>query len=143
MDNQDTIASIMTKELVTCDINDSLQKVSNLFAEYHIRHMPITSEGKLIGIVSKTDIMRISFGNIYGEDQIDADHAILDMLSINQVMKHSPVSVEAHQLISDASRIFTEHEFHALPVIQNDQLAGIVTTTDVISYYAQKESTLV
>ncbi len=140
MNTNKQIASIMTREVVTCDINQSLKKINDLFLHHKIRHIPILAEGKLVGIMSQTDILRISFGNTFGEElEEDADEAIFDMLSINQVMKHSPITVTHDQPITDAAEIFTKKEFHALPVLENEKLVGIITTTDVIKYFLENQ----
>jgi CBS domain-containing membrane protein len=57
------------------------------------------------------------------------------MLSINQVMKHSPVTVNSEDTIQDAAQIFSEKEFHALPVVDDGELVGIVTTTDIMKFF--------
>ncbi|MFY0625137.1 MAG: CBS domain-containing protein [Reichenbachiella sp.] len=137
MKKREKISAIMTEKVVTCDINESLKVINELFNKHDIRHIPILSEDKLVGIMSKTDILRISFGNTFGEAQEDADEAIFEMLSINQVMKHSPKTVSSNQPIRDAAQIFTDVEFHALPVIDDGQLVGIVTTTDIIKYFIE------
>ena len=84
---------------------------------------------------SQTDILRISFGNTFGVEQEGGDEAIFDMLSINQVMKHSPVTVSSESTIKEAGEILADKEFQALPVTDNDKLVGIITTTDLIKYF--------
>jgi CBS domain-containing protein len=135
MKKREKIATIMTQNLVTIDVNSTLTEVNKLFSKKPIRHLPVTSDGKLVGILSQTDILRISFGNTFGEGQEDADEAIFDMLSINQVMKHSPVTVNSEDTIQDAAQIFSEKEFHALPVVDDGELVGIVTTTDIMKFF--------
>ncbi len=135
MKNNDKIASIMTHDVVTCDINKPLKEINDLFSDHRIRHIPITAEGKLVGIMSQTDIMRISFGHAFDDENDDTDDAFFDMLSINQIMKHSPETVSSDQDICSAAETFASKEFHALPVVDNDNLVGIVTTTDIIKYF--------
>ncbi|MFT7031581.1 MAG: CBS domain-containing membrane protein [Cyclobacteriaceae bacterium] len=135
MKKQEKISEIMTQEVLTVDIKDSLQQVSDIFQSNKLRHLPVLAHGNLLGMISYTDILRISFGNTFGDDQTDADQAIFDMLSINQVMKHNPVSVSADQTITEVAEILSAKEFHALPVTNDKELVGIVTTTDLIKYY--------
>lgn len=125
----------MTKDVLTIDINDSLQSANKLFRKHPIRHLPVLSENKLIGILSQTDILRISFGNAFSDEQENGDEAIFEMLSINQVMKHSPVTTHPDSSINEAGELFTRREFHALPVVKDDKLVGIITTTDIIKYF--------
>ena len=128
----------MTSDVITVNINNSIQEANSLFAKNHIRHIPVVSGEKLIGILSQTDILRISFGNTFGEEQTGSDEAIFDMLSINQVMKHSPETVTPDDTIKDAASILAKREFHALPVVENGSLVGIVTTTDIINYFLEQ-----
>ncbi len=135
MKQREKVANIMTKDVQTVSVNNSLQEANALFNKYNIRHIPVVSGDKLIGILSHTDILRISFGNTFGDGQEGSDEAIFDMLSINQVMKHSPVTVSPDDTLKGAAQILAEKEFHALPVTENDKLVGIITTTDIIKYF--------
>ena len=135
MKKEDNISKIMTQDVITVDVNDKLQHVNDIFAQSKIRHLPVTSEKALVGIISRTDIMRISFGNTFDDEEMGADDAIFDMLSINQIMKHSPVTVTVDQSIVEAAQLLADREFHALPVTNDGRLVGIVTTTDLIKYF--------
>lgn len=129
------VSTIMTRDVLTVGVNQSLRDVNELFKKHHIRHLPVVSGEELVGIISQTDILRISFGNTFGEAQEGVDEAIFDMLSINQVMKHDPMIIGQNQTIREAAQIFTEQEFHALPVLDKEKIVGIVTTTDIIRYF--------
>ena len=126
------VSELMTADPVTIGLENSLSDASNLFKSRKIRHLPVVSDGKLVGILSYTDILRISFGNAFDEQ---GDDGILEMLGINQVMKHSPVTVAPEDSVKDAARILAEKEFHALPVVEEDKLIGIITTTDIINHF--------
>ena len=75
----------------------------------------------------------MTFGALF-ENQEGADEAVLEILSINQVMTAKPKVVSEDDSIKDIAEIFANEEFHALPVVSGDELKGIVTTTDVIQY---------
>jgi acetoin utilization protein AcuB len=72
------------------------------------------------------------------ENQEGADEAVLEMLSIPQVMTAKPRMVDPNDLIRDVAEIFANEEFHALPVVEDGVLKGIVTTTDVIRYMLEQ-----
>ncbi|WP_421764834.1 CBS domain-containing protein [Ekhidna sp.] len=137
MKKREKVENVMTKDVHTVNITHSLKEANELFNKHHIRHIPVVSGDKLIGILSQTDILRISFGNTFGDEQSGSDEAIFDMLSINQVMKHSPETLSPEDTIKDAAEIFSKREFHALPVVQNEKLVGIITTTDIINYFIE------
>lgn len=138
MKKREKVSAIMTKEVLTINVNNSLKEVNDIFLKNNIRHLPVVAGEKLVGILSYTDILRISFGNTFGEEQGGSDEAIFDMLSINQVMKHSPDTVSPNDTLKSAAELLAEKEFHALPVVENDKLVKIITTTDIIKYFVEQ-----
>ncbi len=123
----------MTANLRVASEQDSLRDVMATFKKEKIRHMPVVKGGKVIGIISATDLNRLTFGGLF-ENQGDADEAVLDMLSVPQVMTSNPNTVSVEDSIKEVAEIFSKEDFHALPVTEGDELKGIVTTTDIINY---------
>ncbi|MFZ1809166.1 MAG: CBS domain-containing protein [Cyclobacteriaceae bacterium] len=140
MKKREPVSHIMTENVLTVDVGTNLKEVKGLINHQHIRHVPVVKGKQLVGIISKTDINRLSFSGLF-EDQGDADEAILEMLNISQVMTHKPIVVKSTDSIKEVAEIFSSSEFHALPVVNKDdptQLEGIVTTTDVIRYMLEQ-----
>ncbi len=131
------VSTIMTKSLVTANVSDSLRHVSSLLKEHNIRHVPVVSGKKLVGIISKSDIMRLSFGDMF-DGQGQADEAVFDMLKLEQVMVSNPVTVNEDDNIKDVAEKFATVEFHALPVLEGEHIVGIVSTTDLIKYLLEQ-----
>lgn len=127
----------MTKTVVTVNQNDDLTKVVEKLKSNSIRHLPVVNGKKVVGIISRTDINRLTFGALF-DGQEGSDEAILQMLTIPQVMTAKPKTVSSDAIIRDLAEIFSKEEFHALPVVDNDELKGIVTTTDVIKYFLEQ-----
>jgi len=127
----------MTKNVATVQVSDDLHDVIDLVKKNHIRHVPVLEGHDVVGIISSTDINRLTFSSLF-ENQEGADEAILEMLSISQVMTQKPRTVEATLSIKEVAEILASEEYHALPVIENGQLVGIVTTTDVIKYLLEQ-----
>ncbi len=130
------VGEVMTKEVITANENDTLNRLVHLFKKHHIRHIPIVNEDEVVGIVSRTDINRLTFGALFNEES--TDDAILKMLTIPQVMSARPKTVSTKESIFDVADIFTENDFHAIPVVEDQKIVGIVTTTDVIKYFRSR-----
>jgi len=128
------IADIMSTNLITVTCDNSLKDVELLMQKYHIRHIPVLKDNKLHGILSLTDLQRISFANAYNSEEKDVDYVIYDLLTLEQVMVKNPITVNKTDTIKKAGTILTKHEFHALPVVNGDYLVGIVTSTDLLKY---------
>jgi CBS domain-containing protein len=86
---------------------------------------------KVVGIISRSDINRLTFGAIF-DNQDSSEESILEMLSITQVMSANPKVVSTKDSLQKVAQIFAEEEFHALPVVEDGKLKGIITTTDII-----------
>jgi CBS domain-containing protein len=136
MKKSEPVSSIMTKKVVAVQVEEKLTAVRDLMALKKIRHVPVLFGKQLVGIVSRTDLNRLTFGSLF-EGQQEADEAMFQMLSLRQVMSHKPRAVHKSDAIRTVAEIFLKEEYHALPVVDDkdeSKLVGIVTTTDVIRY---------
>jgi CBS domain-containing protein len=140
MKNQESVSHIMTKHVYTAKLEDKLLDIYELVRKHHIRHIPILHENQLVGIISKTDLNRLTFSGLFAGEE-DADEAVFDMLTIGQVMSHKPRVVKNTDTIKAVAKILSTEEYHALPVVDAEDksvLVGIVTTTDVIKYLLEQ-----
>lgn len=128
------ISQIMTTNVVTLTTKDDLVTAEETFKKYRIRHIPVVRGDTILGILSYTDLMRISFADAIDEDEYDVDTMVYNMFSIEQVMVKDVVSVPPSATVKEVAQFLAQKEFHALPVVDEGKLVGIVTTTDLIRY---------
>ncbi len=128
------ISMIMTEHVITLNKKDSLEKAEYLFRHHKIRHIPVVDGRAVIGMLSFTDLLRLSFADITNETDVAADVMVYNLFTIDQVMKRNVVTVSTSNSIKEVAEILAAKEFHALPVVDNNVLVGIVTTTDLIKY---------
>lgn len=128
------ISMIMTTPVITLKKKDSLQKAEYLFKKHHIRHIPIVTDNVIVGMLSYTDLLRLSFADFTDNTMDDSDALVYNMFTIKQVMKRNIVTVSTSSSIKEVAEVLATEEFHALPVVDNNKLVGIVTTTDLIKY---------
>ena len=132
------VTEIMSSKLMTINLHEGTPELAKVVMESNnIRHLPVVSGEKLLGIISLTDIHRISFGANYGQED-EVDHAIFDSLSLANIMVHNPVTISPDTTIREAAEILSREEFHALPVLKDKTLVGIVTSTDLIRYLLEQ-----
>lgn len=134
MKKRTPISEIMTKNVITLKHTDELETAERLFKKNHIRHIPVVSGDAIIGILSYTDLLRISFADAIDEDEDNVDTVVYNMFTIEQVMAKNLISVSSTTPIKEVAEILSKREFHALPVVDDGKLVGIVTTTDLINY---------
>lgn len=128
------ISSIMTTNLITLDVEESLAKAEHLFKKYKIRHIPVIENDKIIGMISLNDILRISFADGAYREEENISSSIYEMFTIRQLMIGNLETVSPDATIKEVAELLMKREFHSLPVVENDRLKGMVTTTDLIKY---------
>lgn len=128
------ISMIMTAPVITLKKTDNLEKAEHLFKKHHIRHIPVVTDNVIVGMLSYTDLLRLSFADFTDKTIDDSDALVYNMFTIKQVMSQNIVTVSSSSSIKEVAEIFATKEFHALPVVDNNKLVGIITTTDIIKY---------
>lgn len=128
------ISMIMTAPVITLKKKDSLDKAEHLFKKHHIRHIPVVTDNVVVGMLSQTDLLRLSFADFTDNTINDSDDLVYNMFTIKQVMNQKIVTVPSSSSIKEVAEVLATKEFHALPVVDNNKLVGIITTTDLIKY---------
>ncbi|WP_424120054.1 HPP family protein [Robiginitalea sp.] len=129
------VSTIMSTQLVILNTTDSLEKAEHLFKKHKIRHIPvIEGQNKIVGMLSLTDLLRISFADGAYEEEDDIESVVYEMFTLSQVMAKKIRSVSPQTSIKEVAELLAAREFHAVPVVDQGDLVGIVTTTDLIKY---------
>lgn len=134
------ISTIMTQNPVTISPNETLQTAQEIFDKYKIHHIPVVFEGILVGMLSKSDFS--FFLRSFNTDEYDK--ILMDVklqnYKVKSIMTEGVAKLEPYQRINVALDIFNMNLFHALPVVENDRVVGIVTTLDIIRHLARDNS---
>jgi len=136
MKKRTPVSKIMTANPITVNTTNNVKEVAQIFAEKNIRHIPVVSGADLVGMISKTDIERISF--VSENQDPKANIQIYEGLNIDQIMTKQLDTVESKDEIRDAAKMLASGKYHALPVLNDGNLEGIVTSTDVIDYLLEQ-----
>ena len=97
----------------------------------------MVSGEELVGVVTATDFLRVSFGEFGNQDAKGLDNILDHTYTISDLMVKDPVTLPAKSTIRDAARLLGSHTFHAAPVVDGEKLVGIVSSTDLINYLAE------
>jgi CBS domain-containing protein len=138
MKKREPVSHIMTTDPYSLNLTDGLSHAEILFKRHKVRHLPVVSGEEIIGILSMTDLARISFVDSYEPNNFNVDTSIYSLFSLEQIMVRNPTCISPNTLIKDAAELFLKSEFHALPVVEDEKLIGIITTTDLIQYLLEQ-----
>ncbi len=125
----------MGTQLVTISATDRLSTVEDIMTLGHVRHMPVVQGGKLVGVVSERDLLRASL-SILSEHRDEERRAFLHVVEIERVMSTPPIVVEPDATIEEAALIMAEKKIGCLPVVDGDDMVGLVTETDILRWVA-------
>ena len=133
----------MRKEVITIDINDSLQKAMHLMKEHDIRRLPVIKRGKLVGIVTDRDIKEASASDATSLEIHELLYLLLKV-KIHEIMTKNPITVPLDYTVEETAEILIENKISGIPVVDYEgQLAGIITQSDIfrvlISITGEKE----
>lgn len=134
MKHSEPVSAIMSKNVIKLNIADNLTRAELLFKQNKIRHIPVVDGNIVLGMLSYTDLLRISFVDAVDDDSEIVDTTVYNMFTVEQVMAKKLVTVSPETTIKETAEILSTREFHALPVCEGNLLVGIVTTTDLIKY---------
>ncbi len=134
MKKREPISNIMTPNPIVLNLNDGLAQAEYFFKKYKMRHLPVVKGDQILDIISMTDLARISSVDSYDPDNFSIDTSIYELFSVEQIMVQNPKCIDLDLKIKEAAQQFLEAEYHALPVVDDNKLVGILTTTDLIHY---------
>lgn len=135
------VSILMTKHLQTVFPTDSLEKVKTLLDTYNIHHMPVVDEKMVVGIISKTDLNHFIFSKSHDRSDQLLQESRLRAWTAGEVMTNEIVFISSDESIRRALEIFRNNRFHALPVVDDGELVGIVTTFDILDVLLDEETT--
>ena len=137
MKQRTPVSTIMTHDVITLNLNDNMELAEKIFESRKILYIPIVNGKMVVGMLSHTDLMRISFSDL-NEEENEINSVVYDLFTIEQIMAKSIISVTSDTTIKEVAQILAEHEFHAVPVVDNGALVGIVTSTDLIKFLLEQ-----
>lgn len=126
------VSSIMTTKLVTVNPEDSLAEVKKIFEAHSFHHLPVVRFKSIVGIISKTDFDHFMGGMSQFNDDRFINESRLEHAKAQDIMTKGLGKLEPDDRINVALEVFSRNWFHALPVVKDEELVGIVTTQDVI-----------
>ncbi len=97
MRKNDPVSHIMAKDVITLDLNDPISRARRLFEDSGIHHLPVLSGGELVGLLTWTDFLRISFGEFGNQDVLPALIAATTTLpeAVTSPVTLSPATITA------------------------------------------------
>ena len=121
----------MSKEVITVDVNDSMQDAIKRLKEHNIRMLPVTKKGKLVGIVTDRDLKRASASDATMLEIHELLY-LLNNLKVEEIMTKNPITVPFDYTIEETAEILLKNKISGAPVVDyKGQIEGTITQTDI------------
>lgn len=129
------VRDAMQKGIVTISVSETLSTVEDIMTLGQVRHIPVVQAGRLVGVVSHRDLLRASLSNL-SDHRDDERRMFLHVVEIARVMSTPPVVVGPDVTVGEAALIMAERKIGCLPVVDGDELVGMITETDILQLVA-------
>lgn len=116
------VYKIMTALPIRLNLTDTIHKAEYIMNDMHIRHLPVVSNEKVVGLISVTDISRVA--------DVDKKN-----ITCENLMTKPVITIEENDDLDALVVLFTSKKLHAVPVLDcEDKLIGIVSSIDMIKF---------
>ena len=146
------VKDIMSSNVIVCSPQDTISSTAQLLKKENISGVPVVDEGKVVGIVSEVDLLKLLNVPEHGGLWLPSPFEIIEipireliswedtkkMLSdvgskpVSDIMEKDVFTVGPESSVEDASRSMNRHKINRLPVVDNGELVGLITRGDII-----------
>ncbi|MDF3026579.1 MAG: hypothetical protein K0S23_886 [Fluviicola sp.] len=135
MNTQLPVSTIMTSPVECVGPQEKILVLKHIYEKdrFH-RHIPVTENNMLVGMVSLVDYM-----HAIGDATLDDNEPVYSSKTVADVMSLNPISVDESTSIADVGALLAKGEFSSVILMRDKQVSGIVTTTDLIRFFLKEQ----
>jgi len=128
------IQEMMELRVITIQEDALLKAADEKMRAFRIRHLPVTDKnGKLVGLFTQRDLLRILPSRLKESDPVDAE--ILKKYTLKDVMRQDPETLTPNNPISEAVSLMWERKYGCVPIVDKEKrVIGIITAIDILHF---------
>lgn len=119
--NDVKVKDIMTTNIATLSSDDSIEKAAQMMKQYDVGSIPVCNNREIVGIVTDRDITLRSVAA--GQDS--------KQQKVREVMTLNPAVGNPEMNVHDVTRIMSEQQIRRLPIVEDNNIVGIVALGDI------------
>lgn len=125
----------MTKNPMTVTADTKVDEVAHLMKKHNFRRLPVVDDGKLVGFLSDSDLMRVAPSPATTLSRYEIN-SLLAKICVRDIMKKDVVSVNVDATIEEAALIMYKNKIGGMPVVSNmGAVVGVITETDIFKTF--------
>lgn len=125
------VRDFMTTEVTSLQETDTLLDARMVFVRSSFRHLPVLRDKQLVGVVTEHDVRQFGPSLTSGVSPEEYNQ-LLETTPVSRAMTRDPVTVRPDQPVYEAANLLYTRRFGCLPVVENGELMGILSTTDML-----------
>ncbi|NLJ40843.1 MAG: CBS domain-containing protein [Clostridiales bacterium] len=126
----------MTSHPFTISPDQTIPDAQELMTKNNIRRLPVVKNGKLVGVVSREDILKASPSKATALSAWEINY-LLAKTKISKIMTKDPVTISSDALLEEAATLMRDNYVSFLPVVDKDKLKGIITESDIFDSFIE------
>lgn len=119
------IKDVMTKDIISCDINTSLKEASLMMLNYDIGFLPIKKNKKVVGVLTDRDI--VIYGLANGNKKIE------------EIMQTNLIAIDENDALSSAIELMKKDKIRRLLVKNDKKLVGVIAISDIVNNFTKNK----
>ena len=130
------IQNRMTLNPYTVSPETSISDAYSLMKDHKVHRLPVLKNGKLVGLVTKNDIQRVTPSAATSLSVFELNY-LLGKMTVKDAMTKDPVTIQDSDLVENAAVLMRDNNVGTLPVMRGSRLVGIVTETDIFDAFIE------
>lgn len=146
------VKDYMKRKVVKFSPNDSIFKVAKLLSKKHISGGPIVKKGKLVGVISESDIIKFMQLKFPGSSSIEEPHMLtlvianlikdqikfkkelerISKVKVKDIMTKDPITISPNDTLIEAASRMAKYDVQRLIVVEKGKVVGIITRADLL-----------
>lgn len=131
------VRDIMMKGPVTLEADDVLDLADDVMSLGRIRHIPILSGQRVVGVLSQRDLFYSALVKALGVKHREQKD-LMKTLRVRELMSQPVITIPPDATVKQAARLMAQKKIGCLPVVEGEELVGLVTETDMLCYVANR-----
>nr|WP_318706856.1 CBS and ACT domain-containing protein [uncultured Treponema sp.] len=130
------VKEVMCTNVICASSDTKATEVKNMMTENNVSKLPVVDNGKLVGIVTKNDLLKAEPSSATTLDMFEISY-LLSKLTVKKIMNTKVISVGPNEVVEEAARIMVDNKISCLPVVDGDALIGIITKSDLFHMFTE------
>jgi CBS domain-containing protein len=133
------VSEVMSRDVLSVEESDTLTNLLSSLKALRFRHLPVTDDDRLIGLVTLTDLLGVASTNLLPH-HTERDRMLLECYHVRDIMVRDVATVRPETSLREASRLLWTRRLGCLPVVDEaGALVGMLTASDFVKIIAQPQ----